>query len=199
MDLVQLLAVHVGSKGEFTLHWVESCLQKLTSLAKGFLNDSFSVEIQEIKCKHADLDFDIFNLDILLFACHELLEGQYLLFVDIPSHSLTIQDEALGIRFDPSVKFGQDIGIFSGEIFRISGEDASNTSCHLLCRALTRFVQFLRCILGHIVNLCSFTIVLVLARKFLPLESIKNFSDGLGRLSQHGLQWYTRSELAVIS
>lgn len=48
-------------------------------------------------------------------------------------------------------------------------------------------------------NLRSLTIILVFAGKGLVFEAVKNFSDSLRRLSQHGFQRNTRLELAVVS
>lgn len=46
--------------------------------------------------------------------------------------------------------------------------------------------------------LCTFSIILVLARKPLVLEPIKNLSDRFGRFRKHRLQRNSRSELAVV-
>jgi hypothetical protein len=189
----------MGSKGKLALHRVKGGLKKLASLTKRFLNNCFSVEVQKIECEYANLDLYILNLDILLLACHKLLEGQHLLLVNIPGYCLTIQDKALGIRLNPGVKFGKDIRVLLGKILGVSGENASNTSSYLLDCTLARFVQLLRRIFCHIVDLRSFAIILVLAGESLTFKAIKDFSNSLGWFGQHGLQRYTRSELAVFS
>ena len=53
-------------------------------------------------------------------------------------------------------------------------------------------------ILGYVVDLRPLTIVLILARKSLALESIEYFCNGLGRLCQHGLERDARLEFAVL-
>jgi hypothetical protein len=63
-----------------------------------------SIEEQQIKCKDADLDLDIFGLDILPLARHQLLEWENLLVDSVPSNSLTIQNETIDILLNPAVK-----------------------------------------------------------------------------------------------
>ncbi len=54
-------------------------------------------------------------------------------------------------------------------------------------------------VFSDIMDLGSFTIVLVLTSKVLPFESVKNLCDRLGRLCQHGFQRHTRLKFAVLS
>jgi hypothetical protein len=53
------------------------------------------------------------------------LEGKDFLFHQIPAHSLTVQNERLGVFLHPGVEFGENIRIFLGEVFGVAGENGS--------------------------------------------------------------------------
>ena len=48
-------------------------------------------------------------------------------------------------------------------------------------------------------HLSTFTVVFVLAGEFLILKPVQNFSDGLGRLREHGLERNSWSELTLLT
>jgi hypothetical protein len=61
----------------------------------------FAIEEEQIKSKDADFDFDVLDLHILPLACHELLERQHFLLVNVPSYRFAVKDETRGAILDP--------------------------------------------------------------------------------------------------
>jgi hypothetical protein len=199
LDLVQLLAIHRCGEGKLALDRPEGLVQQLAALPERFLHDSLAVQVEQVKREHAHLDLDILHLDVLLLPRHQLLEGQDLLLLDVPRHRLAVQDEALGVLFDPSRQLGKHIGVLLGQIFRVSREDGGYAFANLLGGAHGGLAELFVCVFGDIVDLRSLTVVLVLAREGLAFEAVQDFGDGLGWLCQHGLEGNTRAQLAVLS
>jgi hypothetical protein len=199
LDLVQLLAIHRCGKGKLALDRPEGLVQQLAALPERLLHDSLAVQVEQVKREHAHLDLDILHLDVLLLPRHQLLEGQDLLLLDVPRHRLAVQDEALGVLFDPSRQLGKHIGVLLGQIFRVSREDGGYAFANLLGGAHGGLAELFVCVFGDIVDLRSLTVVLVLAREGLAFEAVQDFGDGLRWLCQHGLEGNTRAQLAVLS
>lgn len=47
-------------------------------------------------------------------------------------------------------------------------------------------------------HLCSFAVVLILAREPFTLESVEDFADSFSRFCEHGFQWDTRGQFTCL-
>lgn len=117
LDLLELLAIHRCGERELALHRCKGLDHQITTMTERLLNQSLAVEVEQIKRKHAHLDLDVINLDVLLLPRHQLLERKNLLLHNVPSNSFAVENEALGVGLDPSMELGENVGILLGQIF----------------------------------------------------------------------------------
>ena len=170
----------------------------LTAFAEGLVDQGFAVQVKQIKGKHANLDLDVLNLDILLLASHQLLEGKYCFLLHIPSNGFAIQDEAFSALFDPCRQFAKDVWVLLAQVFAVAREDVRNASITLACSRRNGGSELFVGIMGNEVDLRSLAVVLVFAGEVLALEAIENLTNRFGRLRKHGLERHTRLQSASI-
>lgn len=117
LDLVQLLAIHVGRKGKLALYRRESLVEQRPALLQRPFHKRLSVQVQQVKGEHANLDLDVLNLHVLLLARHQLLERQHLLVNHIPGNRLAVHHKALGFVLHPRVQLGKNVRVLLGQVF----------------------------------------------------------------------------------
>jgi hypothetical protein len=108
-------------------------MKQFSAFTEGFGDYGLAIQEEKVKSKDADLNFNIFDFDVLLLSCHELLERENFFLYNIPCYGFAIKYKAFCVWFNPCIQFGQNIGILLGKILGISRENGCKPTTGRLC------------------------------------------------------------------